>query len=255
VTLDVVVEALRDGGFVAAEAEAVELVRRADADRALLASLLQRRLTGEPLAWVVGQAHFAGIDLSVDHGVYVPRPHTAALARRAARRLPPAGVAVDVCTGSGAVAAVLQRCRPGARVIATDVEPAAIACARTNGVVALLGDLLEPVPERLRGRVDVVVGVVPYVPTASLALLQRDTFAFESSASYDGGVDGLDVLRQLARDAVEVLRPAGLLLVELGGDQAAVLAPELEQLGYRQIIAVRDDDGDVRGIEAAVRSR
>ncbi|HZA20406.1 MAG TPA: putative protein N(5)-glutamine methyltransferase, partial [Actinomycetota bacterium] len=93
--------------------------------------------------------------------MYVPRPHTEALARRAASLLPADGIAIDLCTGSGAVAAVMRSVRPNARVFATDCDHVSIMCATSNGVNAVQGDLDEPLPSSLRGRVDVITAVVP----------------------------------------------------------------------------------------------
>ena len=130
------------------------------------------------------------------------------------------GAAIDVCTGAGAIAKTLMARRPGARVVATDVDERAVACARRNGVDAHRGDLLAPLPRALEGRVDVVVGVVPYVPTPDLPLLQRDTLTFESTLSYDGGQDGTALLRRVVADSPRFLRRGGALLLELGGEQA-----------------------------------
>jgi release factor glutamine methyltransferase len=212
----------------------------------LLSALVERRLTGEPLAWITGSIEFCGRVLAIDPGVYVPRWQTELLAQCALARLPEGGVAVDLCTGCGAIAAVLAS-RPGARVVATDVDPRAVACARRNGVDALAGDLFDPVPP-LVGSVDVVTGVVPYVPTGELSLLQRDTFTFETPLAYDGGPDGCAVLRRAVAGAAAVLRPGGALLLELGGDQASLLAPDLAV--FDEVAVLRDEDGDVRGIEA-----
>jgi release factor glutamine methyltransferase len=245
---------LAAAGFVAADAEAEELEARAGADAALLEALLARRLAGEPLAWVTGGTRFCGRRLHVDAGVYVPRPHTELLAARAVARSPAAGAAVDACTGCGAIAATLAAERPGARVVATDIDERAVACARRNGVDARLGDLLAPLPATLAGAVDVVVAVVPYVPTPELRLLQRDTFAFESPLAYDGGADGAVLLRRLVTEAARVLRPGGALLLELGGDQACLLAPDLAREGYGDVAVLVDTDGDVRGVEATARA-
>ena len=248
-------ELLEEAGFVAADEEAEDLLDRAGGDGELLDVLVARRLTGEPIAWITGRVTFAGLQVRVDPGVYVPRWHTEALARRAAARLPGHGVAVDLCTGTGAVAAVLRAAHPDARVVATDVDPLAVACAVANGVEAYEGDLFAPVPDELRGRVDVVVGVVPYVPTPDLPLLQRDTFAFESACAYDGGPDGADVLRRVLADSPAFVRPGGTLLLELGGDQADLLAPDLERLGYTDVVPLLDEEDDVRGIEATNSAR
>lgn len=239
---------------MAAEEEAEALTAAAAGDRARLEELVARRLTGEPLAWIVGHTVFAGHRITVDPGVYVPRPHTEeVVVARAVHHLPADGVAVDACTGSGALALALSRARPGARVVGTDVDPAAVACARANGVDALLGDLLAPVPADLAGRVDVVVAVVPYVPTPALSLLQRDTFRFESALAYDGGSDGARLLRRLAADARAVLRAGGHLVAELGGDQAGMIQAELATLGYLDPTVLTDDEGAPRAVEARWR--
>jgi release factor glutamine methyltransferase len=248
----VLAELLADAGFVAAEEEAEELVARAAGDAALLDALVARRLTGEPLAWITGSVSFCGLDIAVDPGVYVPRWQTEALALQAVERLPAHGAAIDVCTGAGAVARTLMARRPDARVVATDVDERAVACARRNGVDARRGDLLAPVSGELEGRVDVVVAVVPYVPTPDLALLQRDTLAFESPLSYDGGDGGTAVLRRVLAEAPRFLRRGGALLLELGGGQADALRDELARHGYVDVRVLRDEEGDVRGIEATL---
>jgi release factor glutamine methyltransferase len=239
---------------VAADDEALELIAAAGrvpgrpSDAAALEELVTRRLAGEPLAWIVGHADFDGIVVRIDPGVYVPRWQSAELARRAAARLPETGTAIDVCTGSGAVAVALQRARPGARVLATDTDARAVACARANGVDALQGDLFDPLPSGLARAVDVVVAVVPYVPTPALALLPRDTLRFEAASHYDGGPDGTGCLRRVMADAPAFLRPGGSLLLELGADQGDLLRDQLNRLGYEGIETWTDEDGDVRGL-------
>jgi release factor glutamine methyltransferase len=241
---------LSRAGCVAAEEEARDLVERAGDDPSLLRGLVDRRLAGEPLAWVTGRTDFAGQSVLVRAGVYVPRWQSMALALRAGARLPSDGRAIDLCTGTGAVAAALREARPAARVVATDSDSRAVDCARTNGVEAYLGDLFTPVPPGFRGQTDVVVAIVPYVPSGELRLLPRDTLAFEDAAHYDGGPDGADVLRRVVKEAPGYLRPSGALLLELGGDQADVLRPTLDHLGYGAIRTWSDDDGDLRGLEA-----
>lgn len=248
-------EVLAAAGFVAAQEEAIELTARAGGDAALLEALVARRLAGEPLAWITASAPFCGIAVRVDPGVYVPRWQSEPLVRRAIERLGPDGTAVDLCTGSGAVAVALSARRPGARVVASDLDERAVACALANEVEAYRGDLFAPLPKTLRGRVDLVVAVVPYVPTPSLALLPRDTLAFESPLSYDGGPDGTGVLRRVIRTAPRYLRSGGTVLLELGGDQAHALEGELRRLGYTVVDSLADDDGDLRGIELRLEAR
>ena len=241
---------LRAAGFLAADEEAAELLERSNGDPVDLASRLERRLRGEPLAWITGSTDFCGIEVRVDPGIYVPRWQSEPLARRAAARLSPSGIAIDVCTGSGAIAMTLRSHDPNARVIGTDVDARAVACARSNGVEAYLGDLFAALPDGLDGRVDLIVGVVPYVPTRDMSWLARDTLDHESTTSYDGGADGVDVLRRVLDEGRRFLRPGGAVLLEIGGDQDEVLRHDLTELGYVDVTFVFDDDGDLRGLDA-----
>jgi release factor glutamine methyltransferase len=243
---------LSGAGFIAAEEEAGALLACAAGDAGLLDSLVGRRLTGEPLAWITGKVSFCGLEIRVDPGVYVPRWQSEPLARRALERLPANGAAIDLCTGTGAIARTLKTEHPGARVVASDVDERAVACATKNGVEVYLGDLFGPLPRTLESRVDVVVGVVPYVPTTALPLLQRDTFKFESPLSYDGGRDGTEILRRVLAESPRFLRRGGALLLELGGEQADALGDDLARLGYVDVSVLPDEDGDVRGIEATL---
>jgi release factor glutamine methyltransferase len=232
---------------VAAEQEAAVL-RAAAHDPDDLERLVRRRTAGEPLAWLVGGLHFCGLWLMVSPGVYVPRWHTEALAERAASLLPAEGVAVDLCTGAGAVAAVLQSRRPAATVLATDIDPGAVACARANGVDALVGDLDGPLPAALHGAVDVMTAVVPYVPTDGLEFLPRDVMAFEPRRALDGGRGGVEVLSALVAGSTRWLRPGGWLLLELGGRQAVTVTAGMEAAGLGEIAILRDEEGDDRAI-------
>jgi release factor glutamine methyltransferase len=241
---------LEAGGFVAADEEADELLACAAGDGERLEALVARRFTGEPLAWITGSVTFCGVEVRIDHGVYVPRWQSEQLADRAAQRLPERGTAVDLCTGSGAIAAVLRAKRTTAHVIATEVDERAIACARANGIEVFEGDLLDPLPRTLEGQVDVIVGVVPYVPTPELGLLQRDTFTFETALSYDGGDDGTTHLRRAIAGAPRFLAPGGALLLELGAGQPERLHDDLTRHSFVDVTTLTDEDGDIRGIEA-----
>jgi release factor glutamine methyltransferase len=250
--LAAVVMVLSSAGFIAAEEEANELCAAAAGNAQLLGTLVERRLTGEPLAWITGSVAFCGLKIRVDPGVYVPRWQSEPLARRASERLPARGAAIDLCTGSGALAKTLMTHHAGARVVASDIDARAVACATANGVETYLGDLFTPLPHALEERVDVVVGVVPYVPTSALPLLQRDTFTFESSLAYDGGGDGTEILRRVIGDSPRFLRRGGALLLEIGGNQAAALEADLARAGFVDVKILTDEDGDLRGIEATM---
>jgi len=215
--------------------------------------MVDRRLKGEPLAWITGRVRFCGVVLRISPGVYVPRWHSRLLVNRAVRRLPAAGVLVDVCTGSGAIAAAVLRRRPDASVSGTDIDPIAVECARSNGVPVYQGNLLQPLPETLRGAVDLITATVPCVPTQAMATLQRDTFSFESELSYHGGADGLELVRSLLHMSTAWLRRGGAMLIALGGDQDSALHQVLNTLGFELTSVIRDSDGDLRGVECVLQ--
>jgi release factor glutamine methyltransferase len=248
--LGVVVDRLAAAGCVAAIEEAGELLA-ATPDDETLEELLRRREAGEPLAWLTGTVRFCGRPVKIAPGVYVPRSQSEELARRAAARLPPGGRALDLCTGAGAIAAHLRAEVPTACVIGTDLDPRAAACARANGVVAVVADLAEAL--RAESHVDVVTAVAPYVPTGHMALLPIDVQRYEPRLALDGGDDGLALVRRVVRAAARVLRPEGWLLLEVGGDQDRLLGPMLDGLGFDETEPWLDADGDLRGLAARCR--
>jgi release factor glutamine methyltransferase len=244
---DELVARLAAAGCVAPDAEARELRRDSPDDEALEARV-RRREAGEPLAWIVGRVEFGELVLHATSHVYVPRAQTQELARRAARVLPADGVAVDLCTGNGAVAASMQHAVPGAFVVGIDVAPVAVSCAARHGVCAVVGDLAAPL--HAQGDVDVVTAVAPYVPTADRALLPSDVQRYEPVRALDGGHDGLAAVRRVVAHAAILLRPGGHLLLELGGDQDDLLAHHLARHGFAGVESWHDAHGDLRGLVA-----
>ena len=236
---------LAAAGCIAATEEARELIAASSGDD-VLESWIARRERGEPLAWIVGSTTFCGLRLRVDHGVYVPRPQTEDLARRAVALLPAGGRAVDLCTGTGAIAAFLKSEVPTAVVIGVDRDPRAVACARSNGVDAREGD----VEDEVGGDFDLVTAVPPYVPTPELRTLAADVRRWEPRAALDGGPDGLDTARRIVAASARLLRPGGWLVIELGGDQDRLLEPALEAAGFTETAPWFDHEGDLRGIAA-----
>ena len=173
----VIVTRLRAAGCVFAEDEARLLISaaRTPAD---LAAMVDRRVAGLPLEHVLGWAEFCGLRIAVDPGVFVPRRRTEFLVRPPGRRPRRATtVVVDLCCGSGAVGAALVAALDRVELYAVDIDPAAVRCARRNVAAAggqvYEGDLYEPLPATLRGRVDVLVANAPYVPTEAIGLLPR----------------------------------------------------------------------------------
>lgn len=240
---------------MAAKQEADELIETADGDGPRLDAMVERRLTGEPLAWITGSTLFCGLRIQVWPGVYVPRWQSEPMARLAASRLPPDGVAVDLCTGAGAIAAFLQSSRPTSRVVATELDAAAADCAAANGVEVYRGDLDGPLPPAFAGAVDVMTAVVPYVPEDELRFLPRDVVTFEPRVALDGGPGGLRVLARAVSAAARWLRPGGTVLLEIGGDQAGPVTELMTAAGLAAIEVVRDSDGDTRAISARTSGR
>jgi release factor glutamine methyltransferase len=239
--------ALERAGCLAAGEEADELIQAAAGDEEL-ARLLARRVTGEPLAWVTGRTTFCGLDVTVAKGVYVPRWQSEPLARLAAKLLPPAGQAVDLCTGAGAIAMVLKAARPRAQVVGTEIDPLAASCARGNGVTVYEGNLDGPLPASLASQVDVMVGVLPYVPADAVHLLPRDVQHFEPPAALDGGEGGVAFIAAAVAGSPRWMKRGGWLLLEVGGDQVPGVTAMLTAAGYVDIAALEDEEGDPRGI-------
>ncbi|MER5962207.1 putative protein N(5)-glutamine methyltransferase [Streptomyces sp. NPDC002057] len=235
-----VVERLRAAGCVFAEEEAAMLLASA-AGPAELDLMVERRASGLPLEHVVGWADFAGLRIEVDGGVFVPRRRTEFLVGHAVGLARPGAVCVDLCCGSGAAGAVLLDRVGGARVHASDIEPAAVRCARRNveprGGRVYEGDLFAPLPGGLRGRVEVLVANVPYVPTGEVGLLPSEARDHEPLVTLDGGVDGLDVLRRVAAEAPEWLAPGGHLLVETSERQADRAAAAVAEVSGGLLVA------------------
>ena len=237
-----------EAGCIAPDEEADELIRAAADHSDVLADLLARRTEGEPLAWLTGEVTFCGITVGIAPGVYVPRPHTEPLAMRAASLLGSGGVAVDLCTGSGAVALSLATMVPDATVLATELDAIAARCARQNGVDVNEGFLDDPLPSSFEHRLDVMAAVVPYVPTDALHLLPRDVQTYEPELALDGGPDGTALLAMVARRSVRWLRPGGWILLELGGDQAGPIETLLRACGFGHVDVMTDEDGSPRAI-------
>jgi release factor glutamine methyltransferase len=242
---------LAAAGCVAPDEEADELLAAmGGAGVATLEAALRRREAGEPLAWITGTTRFCGHDVRVDPGVFVPRPQTELLAQRAAALLASCGrgaVGVDLCTGAGAVALQCARAAPEAAVVGVDLDSRAVACARRNGVRAVIGDLGSPLRD---GCADVVTAVPPYVPTGALGFLPSDVQRYEPRVALDGGPDGLAVLRRVVEDSQRLLAPGGWLLLELGGDEDALLGPSLAGAGFGDATSWSDADGNLRGVAA-----
>ncbi|MCY9670650.1 putative protein N(5)-glutamine methyltransferase [Paenibacillus alginolyticus] len=238
------VSRLRAAGCVFAEEEARLLVSAARTPDDLI-TMVDRRVAGLPLEHVIGWAEFCGLKIAVDPGVFVPRQRTEFLVRQAAALAQPGAVVVDLCCGSGAVGTVLAAALERIDLYASDIDPAAVRCARRNVTSAsghvFEGDLYEPLPVILRGRVDILVANAPYVPTEAIRLLPPEARIHESPVALDGGADGLDVQRRVAAAAPLWLAPGGHLLVETSQRQAPQTAKIFASNGLIPQVARLDE--------------
>jgi len=250
-----IVGRLRAAGCVFAEEEARLLLETALSPSAL-EDMIAQRVSGLPLEQILGWAEFCGLRIIVTPGVFVPRWRTelvvdqavrAFLAERGARSGPPP-VVVDLCCGSGAVGAGLATRLPGLELYATDIDPIAVACARRNITPdrVLLGDLYNPLPAELRGRIDLLVANAPYVPTDAIGSMPPEARLYEPMVSLDGGPDGLDLHRRISSTAAQWLAPGGHLLIETSERQAPLTAEMVAASGLTVRIARSEElDGTV----------
>jgi len=241
---DAITGRLRAAGCVFAEEEALLLLSSASSPDALRA-MISERVAGVLLEHVVGWAEFCGLRIAIDPGVFVPRRRSELLARRAAELAVPGSAVIDLACGSGAIGAAIASLAADVELHAADSDPAAVACARRNlepiGGNVYLGDLYEPLPGRLRGRVSVIAANVPYVPTEAVALMPPEAREYEPLLALDGGPDGLDILRRAAAGAASWLMPGEHLLIETASGQADQAVTAFAAAGLAAS-AARDDE-------------
>lgn len=228
--------------------------------------LLRRRAEREPVQYILGRAAFRELDLKVDRRVLIPRPETEVLVDEVLAWARATGredlSAMDLGTGSGAIALSLAGEGPFARVVGTDVSPDAIEVARTNAVGAGLEDRVEfregSLYEALGAeeRFDVVVSNPPYVTDAEMEKLEPEVRAWEPAAALSGGPDGLAVLRPIVAGAGSHLEDGGLLALEVGADQSGSVVTRLEaEGGYEDVRVRRDFTGRERMVLARRANR
>jgi release factor glutamine methyltransferase len=240
----VIVSRLRAAGCVFAEDEARLLISTAQTP-AELTAMVDRRVAGLPLEHVLGWAEFCGVRMAVEPGVFVPRRRTEFLIHQAIALTRAPAVIVDLCCGSGALGAALAAALDQVELHAVDIDPAAVRCARRNlaraGGQVYEGDLFEPLPAALRGRVDVLIASPPYVPTEAIRLLPAEARLHEPRTALDGGADGLDVVRRVTAAAPRWLAPGGRLLIETSERQASRAVETVTRAGLTARVATSDE--------------
>ena len=229
----------------------IRRLRAVAPDEAGLASLVARRLAGEPLQYLEGTAPFGPFDLLVDERVLIPRPETERLWELASGLVTAPRVVVDLCTGSGALAIGLASDHPEARVIGTDVSEAALEVARINGAALApgvewrLGDLFDALPAELIGSIDLLVSNPPYVAAIEWTRLPEDVRR-EPRTALVAGPSGLEVIRRIATESSAWLAPGGVVVCEIGETQAA----DVVSMFDRSVRVVQDLAGRDRYVVA-----
>jgi release factor glutamine methyltransferase len=214
-------------------------------------ALLEKRLSGYPLQYLLGEVEFFGLPLKVAEGVLIPRPETEGLVALAlGLPLPSRPRILDVGTGTGAIALALKRHLPEAEVYATEVDPKALALAQENARRLGLSVAFLPAPLTggLRG-LDLVVANPPYLPEAYREVAPKE-LAFENPLALYAGPEGLSVARPLAAEAFWALRPGGFLLLELAPENVRLLGEELKGRGWEAVEALPDLTGRDRYLRA-----
>lgn len=222
-------------------------------------ALVAKRAERIPLQHLTGKGYFRNLELKVGKGVFIPRPETESvveLAIGALRAVPGEPIAVDLCSGSGAIAISLATEVPNSRVYAWELNPDSEVFIRENisaygNVVELtMGDIANDICfEALTAKVSVVVSNPPYIP---LDAIPRDIEVREHDPALAlyGGEDGMDVMRVVSRRALQLLAPGGFLVVEHADNQAAVVADLLRGDGWKQVRSHKDLSGRDRAVSA-----
>lgn len=208
-------------------------------------ALYERRIGGEPIAYLLGEREFYGLTFMVSPATLIPRPETELLVELALQHIPPQGGCriLDMGTGSGAIALSIAHARPDAEVVALDASAAALEVAQFNMQRLSLGNvhlLHSDWFAALQGeRFDMIVSNPPYIAAGDVHLAQGDV-RFEPRTALASGADGLDDIRRIAAQAKEHLNVHGWLLLEHGYNQAAQVRAILQQAGFAEVFSARD---------------
>jgi release factor glutamine methyltransferase len=218
---------------------------------------LQKRSERIPLQHLTGIAHFRNLELFVGPGVFIPRPETEVVAEFAIfelKKLSNEPVAVDLCTGSGAIAISMATEVPNSKVYAWELNPESESWLRKNirgNVELVMADIADEheLFSKLEGVADVVISNPPYIPTDAVPRDPEVRLHDPSLALY-GGVDGMDVMRVVSSRALQLLKPGGLLVVEHADNQAQIVADLFKADGWQKIESHQDLSSRDRAVTA-----
>lgn len=248
------------------KAATIELPALSDMQSGLLRQLIEKRVTGTPLAHLTQRQCFMNLEMLAGAEALVPRKETELLARAAIEKAAAiaaqhgACTVVDVCTGSGNVALSVAHHVPSASVFAADLSESALELARRNAqhlgleqrVEFRAGDLLQPFAnESFHGRVDVLTCNPPYISSAGVDRMPAEIAAHEPRLAFDGGPLGIGILMRLVREAPAFVRPGGWLAFEVGLGQGPGLLKRLQaNAAFKQVQTVNDHSGAIRALAA-----
>jgi release factor glutamine methyltransferase len=205
-------------------------------------SAVERRASGEPLAYVSGRAGFRRLALVVDRRVLIPRPETEGLVELVLARAP-RGIVADVCCGSGCIALALADEGSYHRVLGVDLSPGALAVSADNArrtglpVALLCGDLTTPLAT---ASLDVLVANPPYIAAAEYAALDPSVLEWEPRIALESGTDGMDATRRLLDDGRRVVVPGGWIALELDASRAVATASVAGAFGWQHVMIHHD---------------
>lgn len=215
--------------------------------------MVKERGKRNPIAHIVGRQPFLGLDIAVTPDVLIPRPETEELVLECERLVKtmgqPAPKVVDLGTGSGCIAIALAQLLPHATVFATDISDKALKLAEKNAVAHHVGNRVRFVREdlfsdkqNLRGWADLVVSNPPYIPSKEVDKLEPEVLK-EPRLALDGGKDGLEAVRAVAKASTKLLKSGGLIALEIGAGQGADVSQILTEAGYQHVILKKDTSG------------
>ena len=241
---------LRDMRFYATD----EVERRAE-------EMVQRRLAGEPVAYITGVWEFRGLPMEVSPDVLIPRVDTEVLAEEAinwlTRNRRDARV-LDLCSGTGCIGCAIADALPQCHVVLADISPEAIELSRRNvarnGLSGRMSYMLADAtkaPPVMSGTFDLIVSNPPYIATFDILTLDPSVRDYEPIWALDGGDDGLDFYRAILKNWLATLRQGGMLMFEVGEDQAGPVKDMMRMSGMYDAVSVKD----TRGVERVVKAR
>ena len=218
--------------------------------------MTERRLAGEPVAYITGSWEFYGVPLEITKDVLIPRPDTEVMVEAAIRLFEGRNGTpriLDLCTGSGCVGIAMAVHMPGARVVMADKDPKALSVCRKNvqrhkldvRAMCIQTDVTQK-PPVLMGKFDLITCNAPYIPTAEIETLDGSVKDYEPYLALDGGEDGLDIIRPVISLWKSVLKDRGTIMLEIGEGQSQMVQSLLRQAGFSKVLALEDTAGTER---------